>query len=640
MKKVLLSLFSLLQVFIAFGQEEWSVNSPDKSLTLILSNAKGQLSYKVLSGNTEIVKPSLLGIETSIGSFGHNLNFVKVNSRKIDEKYELTIGKRKVNHALGNETTVSFKNSANQFIQIDLRAYNDGVAFRYHFPENGKSVTVTGENTNFTLPLNGKVWLQNYDLDPAYEGIYTNGVAIGTNAKNEGGWGFPALFQTSGHWLLLTESNLEGSYFGSHLQQNCENGVYKLAMPLPSEATGVGRAAATSETPFTTPWRTFIISKNIGLIVESNLVYHLSKANSIGNYSWVKPGRASWSWWGDHDSSRDFSKLKNFVDLANEMGWEYSLVDANWNIMEGGGTIDDLVKYAKEKNIGLLMWYNSSGPHTAVTEQPRDIMFDSVKRKEEFKKLRAWGVKGVKVDFFQSDKQNLIQLYHDILKDAAAEHILVNFHGCTLPRGWSRTYPNLMSMEAVRGAENYGWSNEFAQQAPVQNNILTYTRNVVGPMDYTPVTFSDYECCPHVTTNAQELALSVLFETGILHFADRAAYYQNLDNRIKEFLRKVPTTWDDTKFVQGEPGKETVIARKNGNNWYVAGASGNDQAIKINLKLPFLNGKTYKAILFSDGKAGREIKVTETHLDRKSSLDIDVLPHGGFTLVLSPTEKN
>jgi hypothetical protein len=320
------------------------------------------------------------------------------------------------------------------------------------------------------------------------------------------------------------------------------------------------------------------------------------------------------------------------------MGWEYSLVDANWNILQGGGTIQDLVQYANAKGIGLLFWYNSGGPHNVVTEQPRDIMHDPVKRRAEFKKLREWGVKGIKVDFFQSDKQMIIQQYHDILVDAAREKLMVNFHGCTMPRGWSRTYPNLVSMEAVRGAENYGWGKEYARDAPFLNNIYTYTRNVVGPMDYTPVTFSDYECCPHTTTNAHELALSVLFETGILHFADRAAPYQSLDAKIKDFLRTVPVTWDDTRWIEGEPGKGTILARRSGNVWYVAGSNGENVRKSYSLHLPFLSKQAYKAVFFYDGSTPRTITTDEKILKKEDAVVVEVLPNGGFVVVLEPKE--
>jgi hypothetical protein len=371
----------------------------------------------------------------------------------------------------------------------------------------------------------------------------------------------------------------------------------------------------------------------MGTIIESNLVHHLADANKLGDVSWVKPGRAAWSWWGDHESSKDFVKQKKFIDLAKEMGWEYSLVDANWDMMEGGN-MAELAEYAKTKNIRLILWYNSGGPHNTVTERPRDIMSDAVRRKEEFRKLNRWGIAGIKVDFFQSDKQNIIQLYHDIMTDAAREKIMVNFHGCTLPRGWSRTYPNLVSMEAVRGAENYGWGKEFALKAPELNTIYTFTRNVVGPMDYTPVTFSDYECCTHTTTNAHELALSVVFESGILHFADRAEPYQALDARIKKFMKIVPTTWDETKYIQGEPGKEMVLARRKGTTWYVAGINGENLQKNVSLQLPFVKGSTYNASLFTDGASSREIGSSEMTWKKGKKVDVSMLPNGGFVMAL------
>lgn len=641
MKKIgLLFLISgfVFEITTAQSPKEWKVFSPDKSLQLILSNDDGKLTYRVLSGTDIIVKPSRLGIETANENFTEQLSFVKTASRKIDEQYMLKIGKRKVNHATGNEMSVSFRNAQHSLVTIDLRAYNDGVAFRYRFTEPDKKYTVTGEATEFAMP-EGKAWLEPYDLPtdytPAYEANYANGIAAGTNAKDSSGWAFPVLFQTGRHWVLLTETNLDEHYFGAHLQQHCEGAIYKIALPLHGEAAGTGSITATAATPFASPWRLIIAGKSAGTIVESNLVYDLADPNKLGDVSWVKPGRASWSWWSDHPSSREFSKLKDFVDLAVDMGWEYSLVDANWNIMQGGN-IDDLVKYASAKKIGLSLWYNSGGPHNHVTEQPRDIMGDRVKRKEEFAKLHAWGVKAVKVDFFGSDKQSIIQLYFDILKDAAKEKIMVIFHGCTLPRGWSRTYPNLLSMEAVKGAEQYGWDSTFANHAAEHNTILTFTRNVVGPMDYTPVTFSDYACCPHTTSNAHELALSVAFESGMLHFADNVSAYEKLDTAIRSFLKKVPNTWDDTRFIQGEPGSGIVLARRSGNVWYIAGLNGENSAKPVSFKLSFLKNISYQTILFSDGANSREIKTTVAAHKNSDAVSIAVLPKGGFVMVAKP----
>jgi hypothetical protein len=632
-------ILSMVSCFVVSGmaQKTWKAVSPDKALQIVVKESSGRLSYQVFSGRDEIIKSSSLGITSTEDDYSTGMSFVSTTSKAIDERYALSVGKQKVNRAQANETNILFKTEANKRVQIKLRAYNDGVAFCYHFPNVNTSTEITGEATTFAVPTNGKVWVQNYDLPteytPGYEGVYRNGIPIGTNSGDVGGWAFPALFQLPGYWLLLTESNLTRDFYGSKLDSNCTNGIYKIARPQPGEGNRTGTLTAVATKPFSTPWRTIIVGKKMGTIIESNLVHHLADANKLGDVSWVKPGRAAWSWWGDHESSKDFVKQKKFIDLAKEMGWEYSLVDANWDMMEGGN-MAELAEYAKTKNIRLILWYNSGGPHNTVTERPRDIMSDAVRRKEEFRKLNRWGIAGIKVDFFQSDKQNIIQLYHDIMTDAAREKIMVNFHGCTLPRGWSRTYPNLVSMEAVRGAENYGWGKEFALKAPELNTIYTFTRNVVGPMDYTPVTFSDYECCTHTTTNAHELALSVVFESGILHFADRAEPYQALDARIKKFMKIVPTTWDETKYIQGEPGKEMVLARRKGTTWYVAGINGENLQKNVSLQLPFVKGSTYNASLFTDGASSREIGSSEMTWKKGKKVDVSILPNGGFVMAL------
>ncbi len=635
MKKLLplLAMFSILlsnQLFAQTNSKQWITSSPDDSLRFIVTNNNGNLFYSVLLQSDTVIKTSALGVTTNGQSFTSGLTFKDQSTKKIDENYIMVTGKRKLNHNLANETTLSFINNNNIPIQLIVRAYNDGVAFKYAFPGN-KTITVNDESTSFHIPADGVAWLQTFEFNPAYEGWFTFGSPIGENAKDSSGWSFPALFNSNDKWILITESNVTSDFYGSHLQQDCSNCIYKIAKPLKGEALGMYPVTATAKEPFSTPWRTVIIGKSLGTIVESNLVHDLADPNKLGDVSWVKPGKASWSWWSDHASSKDYNKLKEFVDLAKEMGWQYSLVDANWNIMKNG-TIEQLAQYAKQQNIGLSLWYNSGGPHNDVTEQPRNIMNDPLKRKEEFKKLHDWGVKAVKIDFFQSDKQAIMKLYHDILEDAAAEKIMVVFHGCTLPKGWSRTYPNLMSMEAVKGAEQYGWDSSFANAAPKQNIVLMCTRNVVGPMDYTPVTFTSYECCKHVTSNAYELALTVLFESGILHFADRVSAYENLDDKIKAFMKAVPVAWDDTKFLDGYPGKLMLMARRKNNDWYVAGANGEAMEKTVTPDLSFLPKGSYSVMILKDGSSPDDIDVQEINYSAGDSLSIKMLPNGGFTL--------
>jgi hypothetical protein len=376
------------------------------------------------------------------------------------------------------------------------------------------------------------------------------------------------------------------------------------------------------------PWRVIMVGQTLRTIVESNLVYDLSAPSRISDTSWIHPGRVSWSWWSDHASSKNYASLSHFVDLAAEMGWEYSLVDANWNIMTGG-SLNQLADYARQRGVGLLVWYNSGGPHNNVTEQPRDLMFDRDTRRAEFARLETLGVRGVKVDFFQSDKPQIIQLYLDILQDAADFHLLVDFHGSTIPHGWSRTWPNLMTMEAVRGAESYTFDQTYAQNAPIQNTILPFTRNVIGPMDYTPVTFTD-ELRPHLTTNTHELALSVIFESGLLHLADSVQAYESLPDAPKTFLQQVPTVWDETHFLAGEPGKYVVLARRSGSDWYVAGINGQSQPQDVTLDFSFLDDIPSIMTLIQDGDDRVSFDTTPANVDSSAPMTITMQAEGGF----------
>lgn len=285
------------------------------------------------------------------------------------------------------------------------------------------------------------------------------------------------------------------------------------------------------------------------------------------------------------------------------MNWEYSLVDANWEHMKGGD-ITELVKYASSKNVGVLMWYNSGGPHNIVTEGPRDIIYDAQRRKEEFRKLRQWGVTGVKIDFWHSDKQNLIKLYHDVLKDAADNHIMVNFHGCTIPRGWSRTYPNLVSMEAVKGEECYLFDSIYTSAAPIQNSILPFTRNAIGPMDYTPFALTNFKY-PHNTSYAHELALTLIFNSGILHFADNVKTYRSLPGYVKDFIMKVPVVFDETRLISGEPGKSIILASRKGREWWIAGVNSDHDNRQFAFTMPFVEKGQYGLLMITDGVDSR-----------------------------------
>ncbi|MGD2094987.1 MAG: glycoside hydrolase family 97 N-terminal domain-containing protein, partial [Phycisphaerales bacterium] len=482
----------LLSPFISAAELEEiqsaTVRSPNENITITvrLSPAVQALEYKVDYAGSEVISYSPLGIIRDDQKFADNLSLTEiVDGSVVDETYTMPHGKCRICRNYYKELKLKFQNDNGAKLEVIFRAYNDGVALRYCFPgASEKTYTVTNELTGFQLPVGGKVWLHPYDkvnkYSPAYETYYHDGIPVGTSSPDEQGWAFPVLFSnpTASRWGLVTEAAVGPAYCGCQLEQNAPDGLYRIRFPNEGEGKYTGKINPSSTLPWATPWRVIILGDSLAPIVESTLVNNLNPPSIVEDTSWIKPGRASWSWLFDHDSPQDHDKLRKWIDLSAEMGWEYSLIDANWTIMKNG-TIHDLIAYAKEKGVGLFFWYNSGGPHNQVTEKPRGAMFNGDVRRFELDMLKRWGIKGIKVDFFQSDKQDIIRLYHDILKDAADYQIMVNFHGCTLPRGWSRTYPHLMTMEAVKGEECYSFDRLYPKMALSLNTIVPFTRNAV-----------------------------------------------------------------------------------------------------------------------------------------------------------------
>ncbi|MCP5520869.1 MAG: glycoside hydrolase family 97 protein [Verrucomicrobiales bacterium] len=639
--------------------QTWSVFSPmgHTQLTLRLADpgeATGQptgldrLYFRVEHGPDDhratVIKESPLGLLLTGENLLDGLRFSRAGMPAVvTERYTMPHGKRRNCSNYANRLEVSFVSQGGLELVVELRAAADGVALRYRV--NGDldaPVQLESESTGFALPGDARLWLAPSDTPttyaPAYETYYENEIPVGTPSPTGRGWSFPVLFRTadSAHWGLITEANLDRNSFGARLAGEPTDGVYRIRFPEPEEGLGTGDLKPTFRLPWTSPWRVILLGDTPEDIVESTLVNDLSEPSRVADTSWIKPGRVAWSWWSDQPSPRDGAKQKQFVDLAAEMGWEYILVDANWTIMDNGN-IHDVIRYAKEKGVGVLLWYNSGGPHNEVTEKPRGTMANRATRRFEFDLLKQWGVKGVKVDFFQSDKQNVIQLYQDILQDAADFGIMVNFHGCTLPRGWSRTWPHLMSMEAVRGEECYIFDPAFPERAPVQNVITPFTRNVVGPMDYTPAGLQDNNH-PRLTTTAHELALPVVFESGWTHFADGAAAYRALPDDVKDYLRRVPAAWDLTRCLSGYPGRHLVIARRSGNDWYVAGLNGGTAPLEVEIDLGVLRLKqAANAWLMTDGTEQHALNTRTQRVQPQDKLPVRLLPRGGFVLRLSST---
>jgi hypothetical protein len=400
------ALFILSFLSVRAEETKWILPNSEGTLSFQLLLKNSTLTYRVTAplkdgGEADIVRFSPLGLTRKDQNFTRGLSFVSASKVKIiDETYRLLTGKQRNIHHRGVEQTYTFENPGKAKLEVVVRVYTDGAAFRYRFPEKSKKIcTVTNESTGFNIPDSGKAWLLPYSkVDtwaPAYEGEWKNALDIGTPAPDSAGWSFPALFQTHDWWILLTESDASPGFYSAHLDQQCQNGLYRIRMPEFDETYGVAPQFPSSALPWQTPWRTLIIGKNPGVIQESNLVYNLSRPCALKNISWIRPGRVSWSWWSDASSPNDYNKLVPFIDLAYKMGWEYSLIDLGWHNMKNG-TIKQLIAYAKSKGVGIILWYNSGGPHNHVLDAWHvGIMDNPVRRKAEMKKLERWGVKGI-----------------------------------------------------------------------------------------------------------------------------------------------------------------------------------------------------------------------------------------------------
>ena len=639
MNRILIIAVSFLFTLSAFSQIV-TVISPNQKINVELFNLQnavvGQWYLKVNYLNNgkicEAIPKISLGLTRADQDFSKELKFLKAGKAQlINEQYVALHGKRSHCTNSANETVVSFENPGKAKLNLIIRAYNDGVAFRYEFPEKEGSFVIKDELTSYTIPSRAKRWMEKWDL--ANEGPYS----LIKDENIQQTWSVPALFNSTDSvcWYLIHEADLNRSYCGTKLSNIADKSSFKLTFPDPGD--GKGESQPTITLPWKSPWRVIVMG-NLADIVESTLIDDVSTPSVIAKTDWIKPGIASWNYWSSNHGTKDYKIVCKFADLAAEMNWPYTLLDWEWDEMGNGGKLADAVKYINSKGVKPLIWYNS-GAFKWVTATPFDRMLTRESRIQEFSKLQKLGVKGVKIDFFLSEKQDLIKYYIDILDDAAQFEIMIYFHGCIVPRGWSRTYPHLMTHEGVRGAEWYNNGPEFTNIAPEHNTILPFTRNVVGPMDYTPVTFTNSQF-PHITSYGHELALSVVFESGFQHMADRPEGYLELPDAAKSFLKEVPNAWDNTKLISGYPGKDIVIARQKGDVWYIGGINAEARREKTKtLKFDFLTeGVKYKLTLIADGEHDKEFSTQYLVVDKSSSVEVKMLRRGGFAASLKPIQ--
>lgn len=626
--------------------ENKQITSPDGKLVVTVADMDGRPSYSVSYDNVLFLKPSPLGIIANIGDFSSGMSLEKnVSTNKIDETYELaSIKKSKVRY-VANEAVFSFTQQGKTIYDVIFRISNNDVAFKYKMYPQGETLScvIKKEATGFAFPDGTTTFLcpQSKPMggfartSPSYETSYTADDVAGKNGWGEG-YTFPCLFRNGDNgWVLVSETGVNGGYCASRLLGHKE-GVYTIGFPQEGEANGNGTVSPGIALPGETPWRTITVGKTLAPIVETTVPFDVVKPlyPAKGEYTY---GRGSWSWIIGMDGSTNYKKQLRYIDFSAAMGYQSVLVDALWDKQIGRDKIEELAKYGKDKGVALYLWYNSNGYWNDAPQTPRGIMDNAIARRKEMKWMQSIGIRGIKVDFFGGDKQMTMQLYEDILSDANEYGLLVIFHGCTLPRGWERMYPNFASSEAVLASENLHFSQGSCDNEAFNATLHPFIRNTVGSMDFGGSALNKYynaDNAPRgsrrVTSDVYALATAVLFQSPVQHFALAPNNLTDAPSWAIDFMKEVPTTWDEVRFIDGYPGKYVILARRHGDKWYIAGVNAQKETLKLKVNLPmFSNGE--KVRLFSDDKA-LQGGVKQIEIGKKQELQLAIPCNGGVLI--------
>lgn len=608
-RRIVMGLVLMMLSLNALSQR---VSSPNGKLTLKSKDS----GYVVYYGKQAVLEIPVVGME------GVDVAGKLRRTGTVTADYRMTAGKR-----------LHCTNEANEYRSgaLVLRLYNDGVALRYEL--EGLSGKLPKELTAYRIDEGTRRWMQQwtdsyeaffpqadtYKVKPvrSFSGTFTS--PDGYNCR----WGYPALLEPAdGVFVLLSEANIERKQSASCLYNEGE--LFRV-VPDKNEVSVEGS--------WHTPWRVAIIG-SLAEVVQSTLVTDVSEPSQIADVSWIKPGVVSWIYWAYNHGSNDYQIIKKYVDMAAVLHLPYVLIDAEWDTMKDGKTIEDAIAYARLQGVQPMIWYNSSVGWVDGAPTPKFRLNKAEDREREFAWCEKLGVAGVKIDFFSGDDQRNMDYCLDLLECAARHHLLVNFHGATIPRGWQRTWPNLLSTEAVYGAEWYNNVPTFTDKAAAHNATLPFTRNVVGPMDYTPCAFTNSQH-PHITTDAHELALTVLFESGLQHLADRPESFLSQPSDVRRFLSELPAAWDETRLLAGYPGRYVVMARRSGERWYVAGINAEQQPRQTTFMMP-TDGTFRTAIVFSDNQQNPGHFAISQLENVRRPMTYSMAPNGGFVMVLNP----
>ena len=642
------------------------VTSPDGQLTLLLFDATvpgADLRYAVEFHGKRMIEPSKLGLEfDGQPALGPNLRMTGSQPEAMDESYAIPVGKTSMVRDHYNGVRAEFTGGGGRKLAIEARAYDDGVAFRYMIPQQAglDQVKITREDTEFTFAKDALTYPLILD---GYQSSWEDEYQLRHVSGLHPDWiiGLPYLTDEPGvGWMAITEADIE-NYSGMYLRKQPHFGGFTLAADLSPHRDEAGDldpqgVAVETATPFSSPWRVFMIADEPGRLIESNIVLNLNPPSKIADTSWIKAGKSSWDWWsGEAAPSVHFktgmntATMKHYIDFASASGFPYMLIDAGWalapqrtgpedysrlaDITHVTPEIDmpELLRYAKEKNVKLWLW-----AHWTSVNKYMD---------QAFPLFEKWGIAGVKIDFMNRDDQWMVGWYRHVAELAAEHHLMVDFHGAFKPDGLRRTYPNVMTREGVMGKEYLKWS---AQTSPAHNATLPFTRMLAGPMDYTPGAFGNSNLENFIPrrfepmglgTRAQELALYVVFESEFEMVSDYPEHYAG--QKEFDFIKRVPATWDETRSLGGSPMQWVSVARRSGKDWYV-GTLTNWDPLSVQIPLSFLGDGKYEAEIYADAPdsatEATHTVLTREPVDRTAVLGIQMVSGGGNAIWIHPVE--
>lgn len=633
-------------VAMPLAAQDVVVQGPDGKLEVAITCPEGgEASYAVSYNGKQMLEPSSLGLETNVGNFAEGLKLDGHAVRTIDTVYTQSRIKASRIHYRANELACSFTNAQGQKMVVTFRVGNNDVAFRYTLPRQGErgSVTVNSEKTGFRFPMQTTTFLTPQSdamigwkrTKPSYEEEYKVDAPMDTPSQYGHGYTFPCLFKVGdAGWVLVSETGVDSRYCGSRLSDYTD-GAYHIAFPMPEENNGNGTVAPAFALPGSTPWRTITVGETLQPIVETTVPWDVVEPRYASQHDY-KFGRGTWSWILWQDGSINYDDQVRYVDLAAAMGYEYVLVDNWWDNNIGRERMQQFIKYAHSKGVDVFLWYSSSGYWNDIEQGPINKMDNSIIRKQEMRWLQSQGVKGIKVDFFGGDKQETMRLYEEILSDADDHGLMVIFHGCTLPRGWERMYPNYVGSEAVLASENLVFNQHFCDAEAFNATLHPFIRNAVGSMEFGGVFLNkrlnrgNDGGTTRRTTDVFQLATAVLFQNSIQNFALAPNNLTDAPPVCLDYMKQVPTVWDETRFIDGYPGRYVVLARRHGDTWHVAAINATPEPLKLKLSLPMLAGQ--EVSLYSDDKA-LQPQLKQQKIKADGSLQLTVQPQGGVVLV-------